>query len=81
MNEYTPEHGYFKWLSVKRVKELLAELDDDMLLHPNMTTKNVSVFKEDEKGEWTSVAQIDFLLEGYVEWFDGRDDNKEDPGV
>ena len=62
--------GYFKVMTVARLRELLATLDDELVLHPNEVSLNLEVLTEN-KGDgykYTSIGQIDFLDAEYQEW-------------
>lgn len=57
----------FKFLSKKTLVKLLNELDDDVVLWPN-NVGNLSIFKIKDEKFVVNVGQIDFLLEGEIEY-------------
>ena len=67
----TPEGG--KFISVVKMKELLATLPDDTLLCAQTIgrTGNIGLYEKDVVGELVMVAAIDVWREA-IEWYDAE---------
>lgn len=71
------EHGtrvFPRWMFVHELRTILAELEDDDWVRPNMV-HNLAVGREVD-GEYNNcIAAINFYWNN-IEWYDGRDEEE-----